>query len=204
MRCIYCDKEIGKITFTSLFLEEDSLCPDCRRMLPIKRKCITLDDLKVESFYEYEGMFKSLLLQYKECCDEALKDVFLYGLKDYIRIRYAGYALLFVPSSQKKKQIRGFDHLELIFEDIKLPKAKGLRMKEDLIQEGKNAVERSRMRQNYVYEGELQKKVLIVDDVLTTGSSMIGAYEAIKGKTRHVRALSLANKNYHFPYKNKV
>lgn len=60
------------------------------------------------------------------------------------------------------------------------------------------------MRQNYVYEGELQKKVLIVDDVLTTGSSMIGAYEAIKGKTRHVRALSLANKNYHFPFKNKV
>ena len=163
-----------------------------------------LEDLRVETFYEYDGMFKSLLLQYKECCDEALKDVFLYGLRDYIRIRYAGYAILFVPSSFRKRQLRGFDHLELMFEDLGLPRVKGLRMKEDLVQEGKNAPERSRMRQNYIYEGEPLNRVLIVDDVVTTGSSLIGAYHAIRAAARQVRALSLANKYYHFPFKNKV
>ena len=163
-----------------------------------------LGDLKVESFYDYDGIFKSLLLQYKECCDEALKNVFLYGLKDYIRIRYAGYRILFVPSSARKRQMRGFDHLELMFEDVRLPRVGGLRMKEDLVQEGKGAEERSRMRQNYFYEGDPPGRVLIVDDVITTGSSMRGVYEAIRGRTRHVRALSLANKYYHFPFKNKV
>ncbi|MBQ1306644.1 MAG: hypothetical protein IIZ64_02675 [Erysipelotrichaceae bacterium] len=194
MRCIYCDREIKKITFTSLFLERDPLCIECRRMLKVKRKNILLGELKTEVFYEYDGIFKSMLLQYKECCDEALKDVFLYSLKDYIGIRYFGYHILFVPSSQKKRQMRGFDHLELIFEDVKLPRARGLRMKEDLIQEGKNARERSRMRDNYIYEGEKLNKALIVDDVITTGSSIVGVYEAIKDKAGHVRALSLANK----------
>ena len=153
-----------------------------------------IEDLKVESFYEYDGIFKSLLLQYKECCDEALKDVFLYSLKDYIRIRYSGYRILFVPSSAQKRQMRGFDHLELIFEGVRLPKVEGLRMKEDLIQEGKNAKERSRMKDNYFYEGEKLNRVLIVDDVITTGSSLYGVYRAIRDKARHVRALSLANK----------
>ena len=204
MRCIYCDKEIKKITFASMFLDRDPLCIECRRQLQVKRKCFLLGEMKVESFYEYEGIFKSLLLQYKECCDEALKDVFLYSLKDYIRIRYAGYRILFVPSSIQKREMRGFDHLELIFEDVKLPRAAGLRMKEDLIQEGKDARERSRMKENYIYEGDKLNKVLIVDDVITTGSSITGVYEAIKGSARHVRALSLANKSISFPFKNKV
>ena len=204
MRCIYCDKEIKKITFTSLFLERDPLCIECRRQLQVKRRCFLLGELKAESFYEYDGLFKSLLLQYKECCDEALKDVFLYGLKDYIRIRYAGYHLLFVPSSTQKRQMRGFDHLELIFEDIGLPRVKGLKMKEDLIQEGKNAKERNRMMDNYIYEGEELNRVLIVDDVMTTGSSILGVYEAIKDRTKSVKALSLANKSNTFHFKNKV
>ena len=200
MRCIYCDKEIKKITFASMFLDRDPLCIECRRQLQVKRKCFLLGEMKVESFYEYEGIFKSLLLQYKECCDEALKDVFLYSLKDYIRIRYAGYRILFVPSSVQKRQMRGFDHLELIFEDVRLPRIKGLQMKENLIQEGKNAKERSRMKDNYYYEGEELNRVLIVDDVVTTGSSMLGVYRAIRGRARHVRALSLANKKQYFSF----
>lgn len=198
MRCIYCDKEMKKITFASMFLERDPLCIECRRRLPVRRKHFLLGDLKVESFYEYDGMFKSLLLQYKECCDEALKDVFLYGLKDYIRIRYAGYGILFVPSSEQKRKMRGFDHLELIFEDIPLSRIKGLKMKEDLIQEGKSAKERNRMKENYIYDGEPLNRVLIVDDVITTGSSITGVYEAIKGDARHVKALSLANKSINY------
>ena len=204
MRCIYCDKKIEKITLTSLFLERDPLCIECRRQLPVKRKSFLLGELRVESFYEYDGMFKSLLLQYKECCDEALKDVFLYPLKDYIRLRYTGYQILFVPSSKEKLQMRGFDHLELIFEDVKLSRVKGLCMKEELIQEGKNALERSRMRENYFYKGEALNRVLIVDDVITTGSSILGVYEAIKDRAKTVKALSLANKSNTFHFKNKV
>lgn len=95
MRCLYCDG--NKESLFSLLFEKDCLCKECREQLKIKRRIIDLDGVKVETFYEYEGMFKSLLLQYKECLDEALKDVFLYNLEDYLKLKYRGYEILYVP-----------------------------------------------------------------------------------------------------------
>ena len=192
MRCLYCDKDINKYTFTSLFIEDDKLCPDCRKQLVIKHRYKQIEGIKIESFFEYEGMYKSLLLQYKECYDEALKDVFLYNIKEYINIKYFGYEIVFVPSSEKKLNERGFNHLQLMFEDISLKRLNGLRMKEDLIQENKNLNERKLMRNNYIYEGENKKMVLVVDDVVTTGSSILGVYEALRPKVRRIKLLGLS------------
>ena len=101
-----------------------------------------------------------------------------------------------VPSSKIKLQSRGFDHLEGIFEDVKLQKVKGLRMKEELCQEGKKFFERAKMADNYVYEGEKLAKVLIVDDMVTTGSSLRGVYRAMALHAGKIKVLSLAYKNY--------
>ena len=195
MRCVYCDEEISKISLTSLFLQEDKLCSKCRSQLPIKRRIITKNDMKVETFYEYDGMFKSLLLQFKECYDEALKDVFLYKIADYINVRYYDYHLVLVPSSKKKENERGFNHLEMMFERVKLKRVNGLRMKQELVQEEKNYLQRSMMIDNYIYDGDDISRVLIVDDVMTTGSSLYGVYSAFKKKVRKAEVLSLAYKS---------
>ena len=50
------------------------------------------------------------------------------------------------------------------------------------------------MKNNYIYEGPKLDKVLLVDDVVTTGSSMIGAYNALKNSCNSVKAVSLAYK----------
>ncbi len=68
----------------------------------------------------------------------------------------------------------------------------GLKMKEQLIQEGASAEERKRMSGNYEHEGPPLKKALIVDDVLTTGSSLYGAFLAMKPHVRKVRLMVLA------------
>lgn len=198
MRCIYCDREIEKYTLTSLLIKEDPLCISCRNKLKFDKKIVYLDDLKVETLYEYEGIFKSLLLQYKECLDEALGDVFLYGISDYINLKYMGYKLLFVPSSAQKLDFRGFNHLQMLFSDVKLRPINGLKMKENIIQEGKNYNDRLKMVNNYYYEGERVNKVLIVDDVLTSGSTMKGVYNAIKPYAKKVKGLCLANKRKRF------
>ena len=195
MRCLYCDRRIEKMSLRSAFLEEDLLCAECRNGLRPRKKTIVFPQFKVDTYFEYDSLFKSLLLQYKECKDEALKKVFLYELKDKLNIRYYGYKMILIPSSKTKLEERGFNHLEGIFGELRLETVKGLRMKEELCQEGKNASERAKMAENYVYEGEKLKKVLIVDDVVTTGSSLLGAWRCISLCAEKVKVLSLAYKN---------
>jgi len=192
MRCIYCDKEKKRESLSSLFGKEDLLCTECRKKLPLDRKILHMEGFDVETFYRYEGFFSSLLLQYKECYDEALKDVFLYDLKDYIALRYHGYALAYVPGSIKKTKERGFLPLRGIFSSLGMREVKGLSLKEERIQEGKSREERMKMSANILYEGPKEKKVLIVDDVITTGSSVLGMYRALHPFTKKLRVLCLS------------
>ena len=192
MRCLYCDEKIEDYSLYSLIFEEDKLCRNCRDKIKWHHKIFKIDDMEVETFFEYNSLFKSILLQYKECYDEALKDVFLYKIKDYIKIKYLGYKILYVPSSKKKLEERGFNHLKLMFEDLNFKEVEGLRMIKDSSQISKGYSERLKMIDNYIYEGDKNlDKVLIVDDVYTTGSSIKGVYKAIKPYSKAVRTIVL-------------
>lgn len=193
-RCLYCEKNIDRYSLYHLFVEEDHLCLDCRNKLKIKRKKFNIEDMKCESFYKYDSLFKSLLIQYKECFDEALANCFLYKIDIYIKLKYFNYQILYVPSSISKLNERGFNHLELIFNSLGLKKVEGIKMKEDLKQEGKSLLERKKMIDNYIYEGPYIKRLLIVDDVCTSGSSLLGIYKAMKNKAGKIKALVLCKK----------
>ena len=192
MNCLYCDNEILTESFYSLFFEKDSLCIECRKALNYRHQKFVLDGVRCESFYSYNSLFKQLLLQYKECYDEALKDVFLYGIKENLMLKYHGYKILYVPSSKEKLRQRGFNHLEQIFSSLKLEEVTGLKMKAELCQQSKDLKSRSAMIDNYIYEGKRVDKLLVVDDVCTSGSSLKGVFKAIKPYTGEIRAVVLA------------
>ena len=193
MRCLYCHKESKKISFKSALLKSDELCINCRKKLVVERKMVSIEEIEVETFYEYDSFFKDLLIQYKECNDEALKRVFLYDISDYLNIRYFNYQVLFVPSSDKAIRQRGFNHLEGMFEELKLKRVKGLSMKRQLSQKGQNKTNRLAMIDNYVYKGEDIDRLLIVDDVLTTGSSILGVYRTMKNSSKKIKIVVLAS-----------
>ena len=195
MRCLYCDEEIATYTFKSLILKEDSLCPSCRRRLQVKRKKIDLGGFEAEAFFPYDGFYRDLLLQYKECHDEALRDVFVYDLKEYLELKYHGYVLLCIPSSEKKREERGFDHLKGMFQSVQLKQIDGLKMLEERTQEGKNFMERRQMIGNYRYFGPHYESILLADDVITTGSTLKGAVESLSGHCERLKVISLAYKN---------
>lgn len=192
MKCLYCDAKIYKESLYSLFIEKDKLCSACREKIKQNHQIFIRDGIKIETFYHYDSLFKDLLLQYKECYDEALKDVFLYGIKERIILKYHGYKIIYVPSSKEKLNQRGFNHLKLIFDELHFEEVSGLRMIEELSQVNKDKKQREKMLNNYLYEGNKLDKVLIVDDVYTTGSSIIGVSRALKPYANNIRALTLA------------
>lgn len=192
MRCLYCDEPISRYSLYSLLIEKDKLCLKCRKQMKLKIQEFKLNELECISFYEYDSLFKTILLQYKECYDEALAEVFLYKIDLLIGLMFMGYKLVYVPSSTSKLKSRGFEHLKLIFERMHFKEVDGLKMKKELVQEGKDLECRKKMQDNYYYEGEKIDKLLIVDDVCTSGSSLIGVYKAFKGKARVIKAVILA------------
>lgn len=194
MRCLYCDSKINKTTLYNIFFEEDLLCPDCRNKMKYHHQKFNNSGLDIESFYDYDSLFKDMLLQYKECYDEALKDIFLYRINNYINIKYHGYKTIYIPSTKKKIEERGFDHLNLIFDNLTLQHVKSLSMLNEISQYSKNYEERRKMVDNLIYKGEKLNKVLIIDDVYTTGSSLLGAYKALRGYAKKCKAIVLAKK----------
>lgn len=192
MKCLYCNKKINEYTLYSLFIDEDLLCKKCRNKMKYHHQKFKINDLEVESFYDYDSLFKDILLQYKECYDEALKDVFLYRISDYLKIKYHGYRIAYVLSSKNKVHDRGFNHLKQIYNSLNFKEIKGLEMIEDLCQLNKDYSQRAKMLTNYKYCGNRLNKVLIVDDVFTTGSSLYGVYNALKGKCEKCKAVVLA------------
>ena len=192
MKCLYCDHEKKKESLFSLLIKEDPLCVKCRRKMKFHHQRFKIDGKDAETFYEYDSLFKDLLLQYKECGDEALKDVFLYGLSDYIKAKYHGYNLLYAPSTLEKRKQRGFDHLEEIYGELKMAKVNGLSMKNELSQYGKNRRERVKMCDNYRFIGDYGGKILIADDVITTGSTIKGIIKVLP-KTAKIKIIALAS-----------
>ncbi|MDO4499855.1 MAG: hypothetical protein Q4B60_01130 [Erysipelotrichaceae bacterium] len=158
----------------------------------MKKRKFILEGYKVTYFFDYNSLFKDILLQYKESYDEALKEIFLYKIDIYLKLKYMGYQILYVPSSEKKLIERGFNHLEGIFKKLGLKEVKGLHKKEELTQVGKTLVEREKMIDNYYYDGPPIKKLLIVDDVCTTGSSLKGVIKALRDSCTTICIVILA------------
>lgn len=192
MRCKFCDENINSISLYEILFERDTLCKECRSKLNIKHRIYRYKDIDIEYFYDYNQMFQTLLLQYKECYDEALYDSFLFKIDNYINVRYFNYCLLLAPSSKTKIDKRGFDHLEKMFTSVSLKRVKGLKAINDINQQGKSYFQRSQMESNYVYNGPRLKNVLVVDDLSTTGSTLRGIYKAIKPYSKRVKFLVLA------------
>ena len=153
----------------------------------------TLEGLEVKALYPYDSLFKSMLLQYKEALDEALYPLFLRPYLSYLRLIYHGYTIITIPSSKAKLAKRAFDHMELIVSEVKLRKLKALRSIKDIDQRAKSLQERKEMLDNFeLLTKELPSKILLVDDVITSGASLLGAYRVLRPHVKKIKALALA------------
>jgi len=180
-RCLWCFKELDKGNIVETFFQNDCLCQECRRKMEYKNINIKLDKLDIEALYPYKDEGRRMLLQYKEYMDEALYPLFLKKNEKYLRKKYKDYILVPIPSSIEALEKRGFNHVEKMFslmdkEYDELLENTGMYQQKSL-----SVTEREeRHIQLKKYKIVKRRKYLLVDDLITTGNTMLQGYESLK------------------------
>ena len=135
------------------------------------------------SLFEYKDQIRSLLYQFKGCFDYELFPVFVYFSQPLIRFRFQNYIVVPVPSSALRNAQRGFNQVVEMFKPVGLEIADVLLKNSDAKQSDLGARERAEvykvlgMKKGASVRG---KKILLVDDVYTTGSTIKGCVALLK------------------------
>ena len=173
-RCLICEKVIDD-TFSSLVGEKYKICYMCFNAFEKRNVLVEVDGVECLILYYYDEFFKSALYKYKGCFDYALKDVFItYNLK-CLKRKYKGHCVVMAPSNKSREDKRGYNHLEEIFKCLGLKIINCFKKVEEWKQSDKKMIQREEV-QNIIKidKSALKgiKKVVLVDDVLTSGSTL--------------------------------
>lgn len=173
-RCVWCGE----------FIEKGSECRKCKQELPLRT-----GKMKTREFYSaaaapfrYEGRVRESILRHKFRRKRSYAAVYARYLSDTIKEELQGeYDLIsFVPVSFLREHTRGFDQAKLIAEKtaalLGADFARTLRRTRDTERQSrlqdisqKRANVSDAFRCVYNVKG---KRVLIIDDILTTGATM--------------------------------
>ncbi len=190
---------ICKVCFKNFeTLLPSSICGACFNKLHFIYKTVYLEGVKGLALYEYNDFFRSLLYQLKGCYDIELKDVFLERVKIIFHMQFHSYFLLKVPSWIGDDEERGFNHLDVIFESLKLPSLNCVKKKYKFKQSNLKKKERELIEDKLeIIRGSdlTNKNILIVDDVMTTGSSLKAMIKLIKPYRPHKIAFLVLARN---------
>ena len=181
--CLICFKKVNITDFCRLFNGKIPICQACQTEMEPKFIKFHVDNYKATSLYNYNPFIRKLIYQYKGCYDYELHQVFLDRYAKEIKFRYFDRVIIPIPSYQNEDEQRGFNHVVETFKSI------GLNMLNILekTEKHKQALSSFKQRKEVYKYLELKsypdlskKKVLIVDDVYTTGSTMKSAIHLIE------------------------
>ena len=173
--CKICFHEIRDNTLFNLTHAQADVCPRCFqeiKMCFFKFKVLGYNAI---SIYRYDEKVQSLLYQFKGCFDFELLNLFFERFSRELSVRYKGYIIVPVPSYKKDDEIREFNHVEEMFKILNLPIRKMLAKTKKVKQATSSVEQRKNIDKHLVLidQSDLSKyKILLVDDVYTTGSTM--------------------------------
>lgn len=181
-KCLICGRQVA-----------DILCNKCERILD-RNLILNINDYSLDKeklfdehmyLYQYDGIIRKMILKYKFQEEAYLYKIFVKKIKNNKKtyLFFKKYDIIIpVPISKKRLKKRGYNQSELISKElsreinIEYVDKCLLKNKDTLPQSSLNKEERIKNVKN-VYsvknqEKIINKKVLIIDDIYTTGSTI--------------------------------
>lgn len=173
-----------------------SICGNCfSKFEPIYKK-ESINRVNYFYIYRYNEFIRSLIYQFKGCYDIELSKCFLERQRIMLKILYHDYLVIPIPSWKDDDNKRGFNHVFEIFSSLNLKMWPCLHKKENIKQSSLNKEQRLKTKNLSIDKVNLtNKKILIVDDVMTTGSTVKHAIEIIKKKKPKIIKVLILAKN---------
>lgn len=177
--CIVCGKDVWSSDF--------GMCQSCLEIFPFAEPML---DQKSISVCRYEGQAKQLIYDYKYNQNRVIGKYIAHMMAEWIRKGAFEYdAVLTVPCSKGRKKVRGFDHTLYIARNLSdnlgmdICEGSIQRVKETKRLKGLTKQERLLELENAftIQEGEAfyGKRLLLIDDILTTGATLSACTQAI-------------------------
>ncbi len=180
-QCLICHQDLYlKRDFFHL-CHNPPICMYCCRQLIVRNFYFMIKGYQGIVVYSYNDFFAKLLFQYKGLYDEALYSIFLFMYISKIKSKYKDYIVVVLPSSYDDNHKRGFIPNVKIFEHTNLELFTGLYKKNNYKQT--NQKNRERVREVIkLKDGHklTHKKVLLFDDVITSGNTLYAAITLIE------------------------
>ena len=205
MNCYLCDRDmLRQANWRSVFLNEleEVICSRCRGSFErLEKGCrfcgasgagICIDCSKWEatayaglidsgkSLFRYNSPMKEYLHQYKFLKDVVLAEVFAPVLREEMRSQKA--VIVPIPMNENKLKERTFPQVDRLLDAASLPYVHYLG-KTEVRLGGKSKADRIALEDIFWWNGKpVPEKVLLFDDLYTTGSTMRLAAKALKAR----------------------
>ena len=194
--CLYCFQNIH--THEDIFhyiLHTSLLCGDCLKQLEEYKRVICIDELTIYVWYIYNTFLEGMIFQFKEGHDIALRNVFFYDAIPYLQHHYKNYTIVVLPSSKEKMIERSFLPVKEMLKGCKLeiiePFYKSCNYKQSLQHFSQREHIQDIMKRNPDVVLP-QTPLLLVDDVCTSGNSLLCAYKLLKPHPYPIQAFVLS------------
>ena len=137
---------------------------------------------------------KDYFSRYKFQGDYLLRNVFALSLRKELK-NFQSYTILSIPLSESKMKTRGFNQVSGLLEAAQIPYQELLKKKESQTQSSKDRKERLENTGNFymIENTKIPKKILLVDDIYTTGATLQDAKMALfENGAKEIMTFSLA------------
>ena len=192
--CLWCVKpKYHDSGIFDLFVHHPYLCHQCQKLIkqPIKFK---LENLQCKAIVEYSLDIERLIYRFKEDKDIPMAPAFYYSMKKTLK-KHNDWVFVVMPSSISKTTQRGFLPLELMLKPYTSNVSYALKKTSDIKQAKQSKNKRKNIHHDIVCENIDQfkdKRIVLIDDVATTGATLLSAYNLLTPYAKEIKAIVFA------------